>query len=51
MNITDIIVLAILLLTITFAVIKIYKSKKKGKPCRSGCKNCPFSDSCKKFKK
>ena len=51
MNITDIIVLSILLLIIVFAVIKMHKSKKKGKLCCSGCANCPFSNKCKKFKK
>ena len=51
MNITDIIALSILLLIIVFAVIKMRKSKKKGKSCCGGCKNCPFSNNCKKFKK
>lgn len=51
MNITDMTILVILFSGIAFAIFKMHKAKKIGKSCCNGCKNCPFSNKCKKFKK
>ncbi|MBQ7037305.1 MAG: FeoB-associated Cys-rich membrane protein [Clostridia bacterium] len=47
-NAGTILVGALLFAAIIFALIKIYKDRKKGHTCGGNCMGCAFSDTCKK---
>lgn len=49
-NIWSIVIGALVLAAVIFAVIKIIKDRKKGK-CSCGCEGCAFSNTCHKPKK